>query len=228
MAVGSPCLANFRSPALIEELESGVSVNGMDRPAESGEAGVLKISAVTSGVFHPQQNKAIRSDEIARARVSPRADRIIVSRCNTAELLGASAYVEDDHPNLFLPDKLWQLEPKSPNPVHMRWLANWLATRSTRTKISSLATGSSGSMKNIAKERLLDVSVAFPPYEEQVRIASAMADWDDSAKNLRRQVVALHQQKRALTDQLLLGRRSFALRSSEREAIKAAGRLNRG
>lgn len=191
---------------LIGELQSGVSVNGMDRAAEPGEAGILKISAVTAGVFEPQENKAIKPDEISRAKVKPRADRVIVSRCNTAELLGASAYVETDYPDLYLPDKLWQLEPKSPNAVHMRWLASWLASKSTRTTISSLATGSSGSMKNIAKKQLLRLPIAVPPYEEQVRIANTLIGWDDAAKNLRRQVETLLQEKTALMHQLLIGK----------------------
>lgn len=188
---------------LIGALEAGVSVNGLDRTAEQGEAGVLKISAVTSGVFDPSANKAIRPEEVARARVSPRADRILVSRCNTAELLGASVYVDADYPNLFLPDKLWQLEPRSPKVVHMRWLAYWLAAKTTRFKISSLATGSSGSMKNIAKDQLLALAIAVPPYEEQVRIADALADWDEAAENLRLQAKLLADEKLALASRFL-------------------------
>lgn len=188
---------------LIGALEAGVSVNGLDRAAEQGEAGVLKISAVTSGVFDPSANKAIRPEELARARVSPRADRILVSRCNTAELLGASVYVDADYPSLFLPDKLWQLEPKSAKVVHMRWLAYWLAAKTTRFKISSLATGSSGSMKNIAKDQLFALEIAVPPYEEQVRIADALADWDDAAENLRLQAKLLADEKLALASHFL-------------------------
>lgn len=165
---------------LVSELESGVSVNGLDRPAGQHEVGVLKISAVTSGVFDPNENKAIRADEIARAKSNPLADRIIVSRCNTAQLIGASAYIEKDHRNLFLPDKLWQLQPTSEVQICMRWLANWLATASTRAEISALATGSSGSMKNIAKEPFLNLALSVPPVPEQLRIASILAAWDDA------------------------------------------------
>ena len=190
---------------LIGALEAGVSVNGLDRAAEQGEVGVLKISAVTSGIFDPSANKAIRPDEIARARVSPRADRILVSRCNTAELLGASAYVDADYLGLFLPDKLWQLKPKSPNVVHMRWLAYWLAAKTTRLKISSLATGSSGSMKNIAKDQFLALTVAVPQYAEQVRIADALTDWDNATENLRRQTKLLADEKLALASHFLSG-----------------------
>jgi type I restriction enzyme S subunit len=155
-------------------------VNGLDRPATQHEFGVLKISSVTSGVFDPAENKAIRADEIDRAKSNPRADRIIISRCNTADLLGASAYIEQDHQSLFLPDKLWQLQPTSEGQICMRWLANWLAASSTRAEISALATGSSGSMKNIAKEAFLNLAISVPPVHEQRRIASVLAVWDQT------------------------------------------------
>jgi type I restriction enzyme, S subunit len=192
---------------LIGELESGVSVNGMDRPADSGEAGVLKISAVTTGVFDPSQNKAIRPNELGRAKASPRADRILVSRCNTAVLLGASVYIDTDYPTLFLPDKLWQLEPQATTRVHMKWLASWLAAEPTRAEISALASGSSGSMKNISKEHFLELFVPVPPYKEQQRIAEAMTKWEDAIKNLNSQVEILQRAKSALTQQLLSGKR---------------------
>lgn len=198
---------------LIRELESGVSVNGLDRPAEPGEAGVLKISAVTSGIFDPQQNKAIRQDEVSRARSTPRADRILVSRCNTAELLGASVYVDIDYPLLFLPDKLWQLEPVSTDGICMRWLAGWLAADPTRSEISSLASGSSGSMKNIAKDSFLNLVVSVPPYDEQQSIARALATWDEAARNLRSQILSLEKSKQALMQQLLTGKRRIRQRS---------------
>lgn len=189
---------------VVGALDAGVSVNGYDRPAVSGEPGVLKISAVTSGVFDPNSNKAIRSDEITRARVAPKADRILVSRCNTVELIGASAYVEADHPTLFLPDKLWQLEPRSQDLVHMRWLAYWLAAKATRTRISALATGSSGSMKNIGKDQFLGLTLRLPPLAEQVRIADMLASMDAVALNYRKQSQLLTLEKQALARELMI------------------------
>lgn len=199
---------------VVGALDAGVSVNGYDRPALSGEPGVLKISAVTSGVFDPNSNKAIRGDEIARARVAPKADRILVSRCNTVELIGASAYVEADHPTLFLPDKLWQLEPRSQDLVHMRWLAYWLAAKPTRTRISALATGSSGSMKNIGKDQFLGLTLRLPPLSEQVRIADMLASMDAVALNYRKQSQLLTLEKQALVRELMFkdtGTRTEAL-----------------
>ena len=37
---------------LIKSMDAGVSVNSEDRQAEKGEFGILKTSAVTSGVFN--------------------------------------------------------------------------------------------------------------------------------------------------------------------------------
>jgi type I restriction enzyme S subunit len=196
---------------IIGSLEAGVSVNSLDRAAAPSEPGVLKISAVTSGAFDPGANKAIRHEEIERARVTPRENRILVSRSNTAELLGASAYVDADYPNRFLPDKLWQLEPKSQDVVHMRWLACWLAARSTRTRISALATGSSGSMKNIAKDQFLALTLTVPPHSEQVRVADALASWDAVASNHRRQAQLLGLEKQSLARALLFKERHTKL-----------------
>jgi type I restriction enzyme S subunit len=195
----------FQLGDVIKSLAAGVSVNGYDRPAEPEEFGVLKISAVTSGVFIPTANKAIRAEEVDRARVNPKADSILVSRCNTAELLGASAYVDVDYPELFLPDKLWLLEPKSKDLIHMRWLAYWLAARATRTRISALATGSSGSMKNIAKDQFLALTLRVPPLSEQIRVASMLASWDATALNYRKQSRLLGLEKQALAQALMFG-----------------------
>lgn len=187
-----------RLAALVSSVNAGVSVNGEDRPAGSREFGVLKISAVTSGAFDPGQNKLIRDLELTRAATRPKADRVMVSRCNTESLVGASAYIEGDHENLFLPDKLWQLEPRTSEHPYMRWLSYWLACPATRTHLSKLATGTSGSMKNITKEQLLSLEVLVPPLTEQRRIARILSTWDQSITVTDRLLVNRQSQWRAL------------------------------
>lgn len=127
---------------LVGPVDAGVSVNGEDRSAGLGEFGVLKISSVTAGVFRPALNKAIRADELQRAAVHPLADAILICRSNTAALVGASAYVERNYANLYLPDTLWQLQSAPASGTHMPWLKQWIASDTTRSSLSKLATGS--------------------------------------------------------------------------------------
>ena len=194
----------LRLGELVASLDAGVSVNAEDRPAQLGEMGVLKISAVTSGTFDGSQNKVIRQAELGRAAINPSADRILVSRCNTEALVGASAYVANHFPNLYLPDKLWQVEPAKQNPLHMRWLSFWLASQATREKLSSLATGTSGSMKNITKEQLLAMDVPVPPVLEQRRIARVLSTWDQAIATTERLLANSRKQKQAMVFELVL------------------------
>ena len=71
---------------------------------------------------------------------------------NTPALVGANGYIENGIENTYLPDRLWQAKPKS-NDVNMKWLGYWFASSHTRYTLSSTATGTSGSMKNITKFR---------------------------------------------------------------------------
>lgn len=184
---------------IISSLDGGVSVNGEDRQALAYEKGVLRVSAVSYGTFLPTEHKAIVKDEVALAKVSPKADRIIFSRSNTESLVGASAYIEQDHPNLFLSDKLWQLEPNPGLDVSMRWLAYWLASDPVRKYLSKLGTGTSGSMKNIAKDELLSLRIALPPYKEQCAIAGALTTWDEAIAVTEKLLSNSRRQKQALS-----------------------------
>ena len=135
---------------LVSALDAGVSVNSGDRPAMRHEVGVLKTSAVTNGIFEPSENKVVfDEEEIKRVKEPVRADTVIISRMNTPALVGANAYVKDDFPNTFLPDRLWAAKPRPG--AHMRFVALVLGSDIGRATLSNLAGGSSGSMKNISK-----------------------------------------------------------------------------
>jgi type I restriction enzyme S subunit len=200
---------------LLIGLESGVSVNGESRQLLRGEQGVLKISAVSYGKFDPKAVKAIESqEELARARTHPKKNRIIISRSNTGELVGASAFIEDDYNDLFLPDKLWQTVPK-PN-TSMRWLSYVLSSEHARYLLSNLATGTSGSMKNITKGELLSLRIGIPPLPEQRKIALILSTWDKAISTTKHLINNSKQQKKALMQQLLTGNLRLLSDSGER------------
>lgn len=163
---------------LVSALDAGVSVNSGDRPAMSHEIGVLKTSAVTNGVFDPLENKVVfEEEEIKRVKEPVRADTVIISRMNTPALVGANAYVKDDYPNLFLPDRLWAAKPRPG--ADMRFVALVLGSDKGRAALSGLAGGSSGSMKNISKPSVLELVVMAPSRPEQQRIADCLTSLDD-------------------------------------------------
>jgi type I restriction enzyme S subunit len=170
----------------VTALDAGVSVNSGDRTAASTEFGVLKTSAVTNGVFEADENKVVLTEcEQSRLKESVSGGTIIISRMNTPALVGANAYVESSHENLFLPDRLWAAKPN--DGTSMRFLACILGSEKGRDALSKLAKGTSGSMKNITKPDVLAFSVMAPSPAEQTQIGGYFRELDS--------LIGLHQRK---------------------------------
>jgi restriction endonuclease S subunit len=162
----------------IRDLEAGVSVRSTtDKEQPSTGRYILKTSAVSQGQFSPIETKEIISCDISRAKTSIKAGDLIISRMNTPALVGECGYSHSDHPNLFLPDRLWRAAYRDPQAVSSRWLSYTLSTQRNRTRIKELATGTSGSMKNISKRPLLDLEIKWPSLDEQNAIAEVFPKW---------------------------------------------------
>jgi len=162
---------------LLDSLESGISVNGEDRIPSDHEYAVLKVSAVTYGRFDQMACKPIHGKELKRAKCTVKSGRIIISRASgTASHVGASAFIDRDYPSRYLPDKLWQTVPNSKNDTSLKWLAYFLASPRTRSRILSYATGTN--IKNITQREFLALPVSIPPFPEQKAIADLLSTWD--------------------------------------------------
>lgn len=197
----SPEWELHRLADFIATLDAGVSVNGGDRPAKGTEIGVLKTSAVSTGVFDVSENKVVfEASESGRVREPVRSDTIIISRMNTPALVGASAYVERDHGNVFLPDRLWAA--KGNGRGDMRYLSYVLGSAAGRFMLSQLATGTSGSMKNISKSAVLELVLTVPEISEQLRIASCLSSLDEQIAADSERLEALRSHKVGLMQQL--------------------------
>ncbi len=157
---------------LISKLESGVSVNATDIPAEEDEIGVLKTSCVYTRKFRSKENKAVFEEEYNRVKCPVRKDAIIISRMNTPDLVGASALVESDLGNLYLPDRLWQTVFFNDAVQSSKFISYFMMIEGFRDEISNYAEGASSSMQNIAKEDYLSIHVLLPAIEEQEDLVS--------------------------------------------------------
>lgn len=185
----------------IASLDAGVSVNSGDRPAYRNEIGVLKTSCVADGSFNLTENKVVLdADDISRVKEPVSANTIIISRMNTIALVGANAFVESDIPNLFLPDRLWAA--KSSGCGNMRFLAYVLGSERGRTALSGLASGSSGTMKNIGKSEVLALRIMAPTILEQDRIADYLSSLNSLITAQGQKIEALKTHKKGLMQQL--------------------------
>lgn len=188
-------------------LESGVSVNSIEQSdAFSHGKHVLKTSCVEKGYFYGNEKKSILPNDLKRAKCTPKAGCIIVSRMNTPSLVGEIGYVEKDCSSSFLPDRLWQIIFKKDVEVNTRWLAYFLSFPDISGKIKEAATGTSGSMKNISKGSFLSLALSTPNLEEQTAIATILSDMDAEIQALEHRLNKTRQIKQGMMQELLTGK----------------------
>lgn len=166
----------LRLKHLISYLESGCSVNAADIPAQQGEVAVLKTSCVYTRSFRANENKTVVSEDLHRIKCPVRKGSIIISRMNTPDLVGASALVDVDVENIYLPDRLWQTNFNPKFKLIPAYLAHFMTTQGFRTQISLGAEGASSSMQNIAKDDYLSINCLLPSIEEQQEITSFLEE----------------------------------------------------
>lgn len=185
---------------LLAGITSGTNVDGQQRKLRANEYGVLKVSAVTRGVFDPTECKAV-SDVSRIAMVHPRKGDLLFCRANTKEMVGASVIVDVDCAHLFLPDKLWRLDPASG--VSTRFLKHLISMRVIRNEISERATGTSSSMKNISMENLREIPAFYPPSELQAKFATIASTMDASEGEIYQQIELLSTERDALLNRFI-------------------------
>jgi type I restriction enzyme, S subunit len=161
---------------VVASISAGVSVNSEDRRCNADEIGVLKTSCVFTGTFRPDKHKAVIWSDTQRVSEPVEAKTVLVSRMNTPELVGASAYVPASSSHLFLPDRLWQVRAREG--ISSRWLGYVIGSSEIRARLKSIASGTSNSMKNISRDSFLELPTNIPPLFEQRRIVAVLYTWD--------------------------------------------------
>ncbi len=147
--------------------ESGKSVAADDEDDATSSFRVLKVSAVTSLVYKPEESKSAPVGYTPPRSHLVKDGDLLFSRANTTDLIGATAYVKHTPPNLLLSDKLWRFiwyEIPRVEPIFVNFLFRQPRFRS---EIGRRASGTSGSMKNISQDKVLSIWVGFPPLELQ-------------------------------------------------------------
>ncbi len=170
----------------IERIQSGWSPACLPRPAGYEEWGVLKVSAVSSGVFKPTENKALPPSLKARPELAVRAVDFLSHRANTRELIGTSCFVVDKPPpNLMLSDKLFRFIFRPEMGVDPVFLKQVMDRPEIRSQIQARATGTSSSMLNISQRSLLQVRVPPVRSEDQHAAGKILRSTEMSLARIR-------------------------------------------
>ena len=191
----------------IDSLEAGKSLAG----TEKCENKVLKTGAVSYDYFDNTQTKYLPKDyqPLNAHKVNP--GDVIISRMNTIDLVGAAAYVWNVPDKVYLPDRLWKAKIKNDaNPVFV-----WQTIIHPKTKklIRRMAGGTSGSMKNISKNKFLEMLVKKATQEEQDQFAAFVAQVDKSKFALSNELAMCNFYVRLINDSITHSR--IDLRMSE-------------
>ena len=195
---------------LVVSFESGTSVRAASYPADRDEKGVLSLSAVFGGQYDPSANKRIDDDELVRASCPVRSGSLLVSRCNTSEWVGLPAFVERGNPNLYLPDKLWQIDCGSTLLNKFVWYA--LHSKKSRDYCAVMSVGSSSSMQNIASFDLLNMHIPVPQSKEDLLAVVTFLDSklpaiDAVITTKREQLDVLKRRRQSLIYEYVTGKR---------------------
>ncbi len=177
----------------VEGIVNGKSPATEGRRAAPEEWAVLKVGAVSFGVFDDQENKALPVSYAVPPSMEVRTGDFIMSRANTVELVGACAVVRKTRPKLMLSDKTFRFVFREPRKVLPEYMEQVLKSPPLREQIESGASGTSPTMKNISKEKVL--ALRLPPFAltEQRRIVSeldALQAEVDALKRLQAETAA--------------------------------------
>ncbi len=170
----------------INSIKSGWSANGADYPCSNGQLGVLRISAVTSGIFKKSENKFVTSEDIPEGKqlLFPKKGDLLFSRANTRELVAATCIVPQDEIDVFLPDKLWIIETNKEQflPEFLHYM---IQNPKFKDVLTSQATGTSGSMLNISMAKFKVTESIYPDITLQEKFKSIFWRVQDMLNNIK-------------------------------------------
>jgi len=183
---------------VVRDLVNGWSPKCHEHPASPGEWGVLKVSAVSSGIYRDGANKALPSSLSPRPALETLAGDVLIARASgDARLVGAAAYVDGTRDKLMVCDKIFRVVFREPSAILPKFVANVLRLRSVRAQIEAEFSTESGMMKNVSKPALMSLTFPLPPLDLQRDLVAALEAARTKAADMRRDAADLRTQAAA-------------------------------
>lgn len=188
----------------LSRIDAGWSPDCPEVVPGDGEWGILKISAVSGGVYRPTESKRLPSNLVPRPALEVKDSDVLCVRANgVGELVGRVAYVESTPQRLMLSDKTLRLVPTAK--LDGYFLSMILGSQNARRQIESRMGGSS-SQRNISQAELRRIPVPVPDLTVQRRMSAIVQSADRSIEANQRTLDKLRLVRSGLATDLL-GRR---------------------
>ncbi|WP_146492513.1 restriction endonuclease subunit S [Vibrio sp. T20] len=184
----------------VQAIEAGKSLKCIETPPNQNEYGIIKISAVTWGVYDESESKTLPSNDLFIENRRVKVGDLLISRANTMELLGNPVIVHSVTKNLMLSDKVLRLVMEEANKP---WVSIFLRSKAGRKEIESRSTGNQMSMRNIGQKALLDIGLPKATESEQAEIVRRVEELFAFADKVEAQVNAAQTRVNNLTQSIL-------------------------
>lgn len=177
---------------------SGWSPQCLPEARSGTDWGVLKVSAVSWGIFKPDENKALPRGMAGRPDCEVKPGDFLLSRANTEELVARSVVVDQTPPRLMMSDKIVRFT--LPDEIDRGFINIANASDASRAYYARNASGTSSSMKNVGREVMCNLPIPLPPLAEQRRIVAKVDQLMALVDELETQLAASHATAAKLLD----------------------------
>lgn len=195
----------------LRDLLSEQPRNGWSPPAKyqtGSGVPVLTLSAVTGFQYDGSRVKLSSAPTREDAHYWLRPGELLITRSNTAELVGHVAIYDGTPARTICCDLIMKMT-VDPSKAVNRYIYYSLRTSGARTYLTSNAKGASSTMKKICKAIVQNLPVPVPSISRQAEIVEALdLLWEKSvglAASLERKLTALDELKKSLLHQAFTG-----------------------
>ncbi|MBC7748199.1 MAG: restriction endonuclease subunit S, partial [Methylotenera sp.] len=156
--------------------EAGKSYQALEITAEANQIGVIKTSAITSGVFIEDENKLLPNQDVNIDKIKIERGDIIFCRASGSKgLAGKSCLVfQSTKANLILSDK--SIRYVFSDKIDKKFLHYINSSTYGEGYYISLGTKKSTTMNNITREQFNCLPIPLPPLAEQNQIVQKLDD----------------------------------------------------
>lgn len=192
---------------LLKDILDGTIRNGYSPIPSNVETGfwILGLGAIGDERINISEIKPVfPSDKVKTNILNP--DDFLVTRSNTPDKVGRSIRFQGEVVNCAYPDLMMRFRINK-KIADVNFVEFYLKYPLTRSYFTNSASGSSGTMVKITKSVLEKTPIILPTVPEQQKIAKILFTWDQAITTCEQLLANSQQQKKALMQQLLTGKK---------------------